>query len=98
MSVCVCMHVYILFLLEAELWIFAFPYSLLIDLSPMIYAVIQVDILKEYFFSLVLTFFKLKEAQMIEKLGLFFYHQPMSLYPSPPKSLHAALSKLSSFK
>lgn len=36
---------------------------------------------------------------MIEEVGLFFsYHQPMPLYPSPPKSLHGALSKLNSFK
>lgn len=50
MSICVCMHVCILFLLEVELWIFAFSYSLLIDLSPMIYAVIQVEILKKSLF------------------------------------------------
>lgn len=49
MSICVCMHVCILFLLEVELWIFAFPYSLLIDLSPMIYAVIQAEVLKSFF-------------------------------------------------
>lgn len=49
MSICVCLHVCILFLLEFELRIFAFPYSLLIDLSTMIYTVIQVEILKSFF-------------------------------------------------
>ena len=69
MSICVCTCVYILSLLELELRIFGFPYSLLIDFPPryyhMIHPVMKVEISKNYF-SLALTFSKLQEAQTIE--------------------------------